>query len=83
MKARIIFLHKTEAEWNKLNFRPALGELVIYDPDDKVKCPRIKIGDGSNRLVQDLPFLVNPFVSLTDQEFNTVDGGRLEDLYKA
>lgn len=48
---RIQNLHGTEAEWeNKPNFKPEAGEIVIYDPDDTYKSPRMKVGNGSATL---------------------------------
>lgn len=55
MKARISNLSKTEAEWNKLNFVPFDGELIVYIADENYRYPRLKIGDGSTPL-QLLPF---------------------------
>ena len=47
MKARVCNLHKTEAEWIKLNtWVPEAGELIVYDPDAHHNYARIKMGDG-------------------------------------
>ena len=32
--------------WNKANFIPIAGEIVIYDADENNLKPRFKIGDG-------------------------------------
>ena len=77
MKARITLLHRAEKEWNKINFIPAAGEVIIYDPDEIYSYARMKLGDGKTFL-NDLPFFVHMAV---DEYLNVVDGGRLEDTY--
>jgi hypothetical protein len=75
MKARISFLHKTEAEWAATNFTPNAGEIVIYDPDVNFNYARLKIGDGINS-VQKLPFVMN--AALSDQRSYSFDAGRID-----
>lgn len=55
--ARIQLKIDTEANWmaNASSFRPKLGELIIYSPDEKYSSPRFKVGDG-NTLLSHLPF---------------------------
>ena len=49
--------HETEANWRKaVNFTPKLGQLIIYDADEKHPFARIKVGDGVHN-VNDLPFI--------------------------
>jgi hypothetical protein len=75
MKARITFLHNTEADWLKLDFIPKAGELIIYDEDEKYNYPRVKIGDGSHSL-KNLPFFIEE--AILDRRLEAIDGGRLE-----
>lgn len=75
MKARITLLHKTEEEWNKISFQPKLGEVIVYDPDEKRTYSRLKIGDGVHEL-KDLPFLVE--ATINDKSFVAIDGGRID-----
>jgi len=83
MKARISNLHKTEAEWLKLSsFKPEAGELIIYDPDDKIKYSRIKVGDGA-RTLQELDFFIKSTTEdvLYEHRYDEeVDGGRITGL---
>lgn len=79
MKARVCNLHKTEAEWAKLNtLIPEAGELIVYDPDDKHNYARIKIGDGKKSL-KDLDFLIDSAVTalMQSEPQKTIDGGRI------
>ena len=47
IQSRIQHKHDIEANWNKaLNFIPKIGEIIIYDSDEKHNYPRLKIGDG-------------------------------------
>lgn len=47
LTARIIHIHDTEANWNKIpEFIPKQGEIIIYDIDETHLSPRFKIGDG-------------------------------------
>lgn len=81
MKARIVHLHKTEADWLKVTkWIPEAGELAIYDPDETYSYSRVKVGDGKT-LLQDLPFFVDSAVltlleKLRYEEF--IDGGRID-----
>ena len=48
--------HGVESDWNKaVNFTPASGQIIVYDPDENFSYPRMKIGDGVTKIV-DLPF---------------------------
>lgn len=54
--ARTAQKHDTEANWNKaVNFIPANGEMIIYDPDTQHPYKRFKIGDGVT-VAMNLPF---------------------------
>lgn len=76
MKARMSQLHKTEAEWLELkNWKPEIGELIVYDPDENHEYSRIKIGDGQ-RALQDLPFYVETAIETLMQR-RTIDAGRI------
>ena len=85
MKARISQLHKTEAEWLRLsNWTPEAGEIIVYDPDNRVNYPRIKIGDGKKSL-EELSFLINSAVAdyLQEQRYQEIiDGGRITNFKK-
>lgn len=64
LDARIPQKHDTEANWNKaVNFKPMVGEFIVYDPDANYSYARFKIGDG-NTVVKDLPFVgvLNPAI---------------------
>jgi hypothetical protein len=81
MKARVSNLHKTEAEWAKLNnWKPEAGELVVYDTDDTFNYPRVKLGDGEHSL-SELPFFIDQAaLSLVEKLTNTekiLDAGRI------
>ena len=82
MKARVSQLHKTESEWNNyIDFIPSAGELVIYDPDNRIKYSRIKVGDGNTRLYE-LPFIIDSAaVELIQKQhyFDVIDAGRVTD----
>lgn len=82
MKARISFLHKTEAEWNALSsWVPASAELVVYDADDTHDYARIKLGDGKTPLC-DLNFFIDRAIleALKNQSTSKIiDGGRIEN----
>ena len=81
MKARVVLLHNTEAEWSKLSFKPEKGELVVYDPDDTFDYPRFKIGDGEQYL-SDLPFCVDRAVETVldaRKHHEFIDAGRITD----
>lgn len=58
INARQIQKHDIEKNWHSdkfINFVPMKGEFIIYDRDLEHDVPRLKIGDGSTRLI-DLPF---------------------------
>lgn len=54
--ARIQLKNDTEKNWNKSNFIPLKGELIIYSTDETHPFSRIKIGDGVTNIIE-LPFL--------------------------
>jgi hypothetical protein len=82
MKARVSHLHRTEAEWAKLNaWVPEAGELIVYDPDDHYDYARIKIGDGVKTL-KELTFFIDSAIAtyLDKQRYSEViEGGRITD----
>lgn len=56
LNTRIINKHDIAANWAlATNFIPKLGEIIVYDADESNPEPRIKIGDGVNK-VNDLKF---------------------------
>jgi hypothetical protein len=85
MKARITLLHNTESEWAKLNtFRPELGEIVVYDPDETFDYVRIKVGDGKH-YIQELDFCIDRAVEavLAAQRYSEfIDAGRITEYVK-
>lgn len=84
MKARICQLHKTEAEWNKMqNFIPLQGEFIVFDPDRQHRYARVKIGDGTTKL-QDLTFLIDPAIEefLESRCDKIIDAGRVTNYKK-
>ena len=87
MKARVINLHRTEAEWLELqekfkaegkDFVPLAGEIIIYDQDESHDYARIKIGDGDTPLDK-LAFIVDSAISvaLDNLSYQELDGGRV------
>lgn len=57
LNTRVINKHETEEHWRAaVNFHAYEGELIVYDVDSTHSQPRLKIGDGSDRLIDDLPF---------------------------
>lgn len=59
LNTRIINKHDIAANWAlATNFIPKLGEIIVYDADENNPEPRIKIGDGVNK-VNDLKFFHN------------------------
>lgn len=67
--ARVVHKHDTETNWAKAtNFVPKSAELIIYDADDTHTEPRMKIGDGVNK-VGALEFLYD---SLTNDDIDSV-----------
>ena len=73
LKTRVINKHETQEDWEKaVNFIPLEGEVIIYDPDNNHKKPRIKIGNGilnpetgivEGTNVNDLPFITDSNLS--------------------
>ena len=56
LNTRIINKHDIATNWAlATNFIPKLGEIIVYDADENNPEPRIKIGDGVNK-VNDLKF---------------------------
>ena len=82
MKARVSHLHKTESEWLKFNdWKPAAGELIIYDPDENFKYARIKVGDEQHTL-KELDFFIDSTVNSILQEAKfteIIDSGRITE----
>ncbi len=63
LKGQVTHSHAPESTWIRaLNFVPAKGELIVYEPDSRHKESRIKMGDGET-LLNDLPFLEIDFES--------------------
>jgi hypothetical protein len=85
MRARVSQLHKTEAEWSKFaEFVPIQGEFIIFDPDERHKYARLKIGDGFTTL-DSLPFFIDSTIDdhVTKRRYNEViDGGRVTEYKK-
>ena len=54
--ARIRLKNDTEKNWNKSNFIPLQGELIIYSTDEAHPFFRLKVGDGVT-VVTELPFI--------------------------
>ena len=86
MKARVSNLIKTEAEWQKLNFKPLPGELIIYAPEktDEFSCVRIKVGDGIHT-IHDLPFVIDYTLDerlSIDNQVKAIDPGRITKYFK-
>ena len=83
MKARVSNLYKTEADWMKLAFTPADGELVIYAPDKNYTYARLKVGDGHTPLNL-LPFFTDACVDAKLAEHTHAeisDAGRINDYF--
>jgi hypothetical protein len=85
MKARVSNLYKTEADWNKLKFKPLPGELIVYaaDPDERNSYTRLKIGDGETP-VEELPFFVENCVDEKLAEYqraNCSDAGDIVNYF--
>lgn len=64
LNSRIIQKHDSAENWDKaVNFIPKLGEIIVYDKDDKGNDQsRIKIGDGVTN-VKELSFAVSTISS--------------------
>lgn len=69
IKGKIIFKHKTEADWKLSSYVPDEGEQIIYDPDESHTNPRIKIGDGQ-KIADDLPFTLDIGLTVVDGKLN-------------
>jgi len=55
-RSRVINKHDIEANWKlAVNFKPLIGEWIVYDPDENYDYARFKMGDGET-FVNDLPF---------------------------
>lgn len=71
LKGKIIFKHQTAAEWELPNdgagvdYKPDVGELIIYDPDDAHPYIRLKFGNGAD-IVKNLPFAFAEKVDIAD-----------------
>ena len=79
MKARVILLHNTEEAWENIPFKPELGEIIVYDPDENYNYARIKIGDGEH-VAKDLDFCVDAAIAAAIHAINaseTIDAGRI------
>lgn len=49
--------HDVEANWKRaITFVPKSNEIIIYEPDEKTKYYRVKVGNGFNYL-NELPFV--------------------------
>lgn len=85
MKARVSQLHKTEAEWLKLNdWVPEAGEIIVYDPDETYEYARVKLGDGQKAL-KELNFFIDSAIAAYMQKQQSpkiLDGGRITDFNK-
>jgi hypothetical protein len=85
LKARVVQLSKTEAEWQKLDtFKPEAGELIIYSPDDDYDYARLKIGDGKHT-IKDLAFALESAVNdilATNGRAEVIDAGRVTSYIK-
>lgn len=81
IKARIQHLYKTAAEWQAFeeanpDFKPNPGELIIYQVDSENDTPRIKFGNGTNKL-SELPFVITE-----GSIISSLDAGRITDTEK-
>ena len=71
LKGKIIFKHQTAAEWELPNdgagaeYKPDIGELIIYDPDETHPYIRLKFGNGTD-IVKNLPFAFAEKVDIAD-----------------
>ena len=75
LNTRIVHKHDTEANWNlATNFIPKRGELIIYDTDATHNAVRIKIGNGTTKVIN-LPFTVAP---ITNAEIDTICGTTIQ-----
>ena len=75
LNTRIVHKHDTEANWNlATNFIPKHGEFIIYDEDSSHSYKRIKIGNGTTKVIN-LPFTVAP---ITNAEIDTICGTTIQ-----
>lgn len=71
LNTRIKHKHDSTENWAKAtNFKPLLGEIIIYDADTNNLFPRIKIGDG-NTFINDLPFV---YEAITEADIEEICG---------
>lgn len=63
----------TEAWFQANAFKPGPGELIIYEKDEIVKKPRIKVGDGETALA-DLPFFAGELYSQSNEPLDASEG---------
>lgn len=56
---------KTE-NWTESNFKPGPGEIIVYEKDENINRPRIRIG-AENTNLSDLPFLTGEVYSQKEQ----------------
>ena len=74
LNSRIQNKHDIEAHWsNAENFKPLAGEIIVYDPDDNHRLPRIKIGDGVH-YVNQLEFVDVDLVAAINGKADTEHG---------
>ena len=86
LNARIITKHDTAENWEKAtSFKPKLGEIIVYDTDDLISVPKIKIGNEIN-LIKDLPFITDPYVLkdgnkvLSTHDYTTSDWEKVQAI---
>lgn len=72
IEARMQQKHDFAENWKNSNFIPEAGEYIIYDPDEHTQFPRMKIGDGKNK-VPNLPFVSEIYVQ-PDEPADAEDG---------
>ena len=82
MNARLVQLHDTEANWDRVpEFIPKLGEAVLFTPDKNHPYTRVKYGDGETML-KDLKFNIETELGSLFSEADGVlyfDGGKIKD----
>ena len=69
INARIMLKRDVESNWVKaVTFIPKEAECIVYLPDSTHTVPRIKIGDGINK-INDLPFVTELYdIHINDKE---------------
>lgn len=71
LKARIVHKHDVQSNWEKATFfTPKEGELIVYEADESVDFPRLKVGDGTSN-VNDLPFVAEALTTADIDEICT------------